>query len=122
MQDYIEKGYARKLTNEEANEKNPKIRLLPHFGVKNPNKDKLRIVFDAASPSPMDRKSLNDFLLPGPDFYNSLAGVLCKFRQKEIAICADIKEMFPQIKIRPEDCKAQRFLGWREAASPTPMK
>lgn len=42
----------------------------------------------------------------------SLPAVLFAFRQKSVAICGDIEEMFHQIFIRPEDHNVQRFL-WR---------
>ena len=94
IEDYINKGYAYKLSNEEANQVNDKVFYLPHFGVHNPNKpNKMRIVFDAAAKC--HGSSLNDHLLTGPDLFNSLPGILFKFRQQKVAVCADIREMFP---------------------------
>nr|AAQ09229.1 polyprotein [Antheraea mylitta] len=83
---------------------------LPHFAVVHPMKKKIRIVFDAASR--YEGKSLNDALLPGPDLLQSLFGVLLRFRQGPVAVVADIKEMFLQIKIREQDRDSLRFL-WR---------
>ena len=92
-------------------ESQKKTWFLPHFAVQNPNKPgKIRVVFNAAAKS--HGVSLNDHLLKGPDLYNTLVGVLCKFRERAIGFGGDIKEMFLQIAIRPEDCNAQRFL-WR---------
>nr|XP_034836281.1 uncharacterized protein LOC117992679 [Maniola hyperantus] len=87
---------------------------LPHFGVDNPNKKKLRVVFDAAAPS--EGKNLNSYLLQGPDLLESLLGIMFKFREGPIALMGDIKDMFLCIKIRKEDQKALRFL-WRDDAS-----
>jgi len=65
IEDYVEKGYARKLTPEEASAPSPKQWLLPHHPVRNPNKpEKVRIVMDAAAKC--DRVSLNDKFTPGP--------------------------------------------------------
>ena len=89
IDNYIQKGYVRKLDEEEANFENSKTWYLPHFGVTNPNKPgKFRLVFDAAAKS--NGVSLNDALLVGPDLLNSLIGVLLKFRQYKVAFSADI--------------------------------
>ena len=108
MQEYIDKSYARKLSEEEVDQP---ARLLPHFAVRNPNKKKIRIVFDCAAKS--QNKSLNDNLLKGPDMYNNLISILWKFRHHKIAFTGDIKEMFLQIKISDEDQPTQR-LFWRK--------
>lgn len=109
--DQEKKGYIRKLTSEEAAVHTARTWYLPHFGTANPNKPtKLRIVFDAAAKS--HGVSLNDHLLTGPDLYNSLLYILLNFRIKKYAFTADIREMFLQVRIRPEDCHAQRLL-WR---------
>lgn len=87
-----------------------KVWHLPHFVIVNPNKKKLRIVFDASAKS--NGLSLNDFLVTGPDLYNSLQTILLNFRIKRITFTSDIKDMFLQVGVRPEDRRAQRFL-WR---------
>ncbi|XP_052751531.1 uncharacterized protein LOC128200852 [Galleria mellonella] len=85
---------------------------LPHFGVTHPHKSgKLRIVHDAAAK--FQGVSLNSLLLPGPDLLQPLLGILMRFREGPIALTADIREMFPQVKIREQDRDAQRFL-WRD--------
>lgn len=50
IEDYVDKGYARKLTRGEASAPTPKQWFLPHHPVRNPSKpDKVRIVMDAAA-------------------------------------------------------------------------
>ncbi|XP_075167473.1 uncharacterized protein LOC142239564 [Haematobia irritans] len=108
----ILKGYARKLTKEESEKHNDKTWYLPIFIVKNPNKpDKVRLVWDAASKS--NGVSLNDFIMPGPDFLKPLVEILLKFRMDRVAICGDISEMFHRVNVRENDMHAQRFL-WYE--------
>ncbi|XP_054277733.1 uncharacterized protein LOC128996429 [Macrosteles quadrilineatus] len=110
--DYEEKGYIRKLRDDEATVINDRTYYLPHFGAINPNKpDKLRLVFDAAAKA--NGVSFNDGLLSGPDLLNPLPAVLLKFRLRKFAIAGDIQEMFHQVRIRKEDVDSQRFL-WRE--------
>ncbi|CAG9813428.1 unnamed protein product [Phaedon cochleariae] len=112
INNYLEKGYIRKLSREEAAVENSRTWYLPHFGVVNPNKPKkFRLVFDAAARS--HGTSLNENLLQGPDFLNFLPGVLMRFRRFEFAFCGDIAEMFHQVKIRADDRCSQRFL-WRD--------
>ena len=56
--------------------------------------------------------SLNDQLLPGPTLSPSLIGVLLCFRQHPVAVSGDIKGMFYQVRLLPEDTPLLRFL-WR---------
>ncbi|XP_036322393.1 uncharacterized protein LOC118736407 [Rhagoletis pomonella] len=109
---YVSKEYARKLRPEEAAAFTKKTWYLPHFGVVNLNKPaKLRLVFDAAAET--HGVSLNSLLLKGPQDYRALPTILFHFREGAVAVCGDIKEMFHQIVIRPDDRCAQRFL-WRD--------
>lgn len=105
MNTLIAQGYVRKIIETEDQPK--RTWYLPHFGVTNINKpNKLRIVFDAAAK--WQGTSLNDCLLPGPDLLMPLVAILMCFRQKPVAFAGDIKDMFLQIKIRPEDQQCQR--------------
>lgn len=116
--DYIEKGYARKLSHAEAATTNDKTWYLPHLAVFNPNKPgKVRVVFDCSARS--NGMSLNDYLYKGPDMYSSIPKILMKFRLGKIGFGGDIKEMFLQIRIRADDQNAQRFL-WRGAVRDRP--
>ena len=108
MERFINSGYAQKI-NDNINQS--RIWYLPHFGVLNENKPgKIRLVFDAAAKS--SGISLNDQLETGPDLLNALTDVLIKFRQHEVALKADIKDMYLRINVRVEDRGAQRFF-WR---------
>lgn len=79
IKDYIAKGYAYRLSPEEAQQRTAKTMYIPHFGVKNPNKPGLRLVFDAAAE--VNCISLNKTLLRGPDLNKPLLAILYKFRQ-----------------------------------------
>ena len=45
--------------------------------------------------------SLNNCLMQGPDFVNSLITVLTRFPKDEIAIVLDVTAMFYQVSVRP---------------------
>ena len=66
MKNVIQKGYARKVTEEEAVRRSQRTWYLPHRSVFHPQKQgKICVVFDAASLH--DGVSLNNQLLQGPD-------------------------------------------------------
>lgn len=114
IKEYVEKGYARRMTEDEVQTNSNKTFYIPHFPVKNPNKQGIRLVFAAAAL--VKNKSLNEHLLPGPDINQPLISILFKFRQAPIAVCGDLREMFHQVIIRKEDQDCQRFL-WRDSQS-----
>jgi hypothetical protein len=111
MQDLLRKGYASKTSEEERNRQSNTTWYLPHHPVFHPQKpDKVCVVFDCAAECV--GTSLNKELLHGPELTNSLVGVLTRFRQGPVAMMADVEAMFHQVRVRPEDCDALRFL-WR---------
>lgn len=113
----FQQGYARELKENEISAS--RVWYLCHFGVQNPNKPgKLRLVFDGAGK--VNNLCLNDFLLTGPDLYNSLLGIMLRFRENKYALIGDIKDMFLRIKIRPEDQNLLRFL-WQPSVD-APLK
>ncbi|KAK7933271.1 hypothetical protein WMY93_004167 [Mugilogobius chulae] len=59
-----------------------------------------------------NRVNLNEWLLPGPTLSPSLVGVLLRFREHNVAISGDIKGMFHQVCLLPEDKPLMRFI-WR---------
>ena len=74
IQDDIEKGYVRKISEEEVCTDSKVTWYLPHRFVINPRKpDRLRRVYDASAK--IRGQSLNDKMCTGPD-YLSLFGVL----------------------------------------------
>ncbi|XP_050093839.1 uncharacterized protein LOC126576575 [Anopheles aquasalis] len=106
FQEYVEKGYIRKLTPSELLRED--VFYVPHFIVEG---KKPRIVFDAAAQ--VRGVSLNSQLLPGPDNLTPLFGVLVRCREQRIAVAGDIQEMFHRVKLRESDQHFQRVL-WRD--------
>ncbi|XP_055602322.1 uncharacterized protein LOC129751072 isoform X2 [Uranotaenia lowii] len=120
IENYLRKGYAHKITEAELTETDPKqVWYLPLGIVRNPKKPKkIRLIWDAAAKS--NGVSLNDMLMKGPDMLASLSTILLRFREKNVAVCGDIREMFHQVNIRAEDRQAQRFL-FREKPDQPPQ-
>ena len=81
---------------------------LPHFAVRHPTKDSLRIVFDCASK--YRGTSLNDTLLQGPDLTTPLVDVLLRFRHNPCAFTGDIEAMFLQVSVPESQRDYLKFL------------
>ena len=98
---YIKKGYAKKLSKEEACKVSEKTWYLPHHPVFNKNKpEKFQILFDVAAE--YNGNSLNKALLTGPDLLNSLVGALLLFHNYRGAFSADIEAMYHQVQVNPD--------------------
>ncbi|MBM6549406.1 hypothetical protein, partial [Streptococcus dysgalactiae] len=109
IQSHIKRGYVSKVntTKEEVVGR----WYLPHHPVLNINKPgKVRVVFDCAAE--FRGTSLNKVLLQGPNINNSLLGVLLRFRKHEVAVSADVEEMFLQVRVPITDRRALSFLWW----------
>ena len=107
----LENEFVEIVPADEIKVNNGKINYLSHHGVRKPSKpEKLRPVFNAAGK--FQGKSLNDRFHQGPDLLNKLISVLLRFRQHEIAIVGDIKAMYHQVALPPEDYDCFRFL-WK---------
>lgn len=83
---------------------------LPHHGVYHAKKpDSIRVVFDCSAR--FRGTSLNDQLLQGPYFTNSLIGVLTRFREEQAAFMADVESMFYQVRV-PQEHKIFLHFLW----------
>lgn len=54
--------------------------------------------------------NLNNFLLPGPTLGAPLLGILLWFREHAVSISGDIKGIFHQVRLLPEDRLLLRFV------------
>ncbi len=108
IQKLIDAGYVKKLSSSEVKDV-PEAWYIPHHIVHHNSKD--RIVFDCSFS--YRNQCLNSQLLPGPILGPSLLGVLLRFRQHRTAISGDIKSMFHQVRLLPQDKPLLRFL-WRD--------
>ena len=119
MNTYIDSGFAVKVDVADEAESNIPKNYLPHHGVLHPQKKKLRVVFDCSAK--YKGLSLNDVLLQGPDYLNSLVGVLLRFRQGKVAIASDVEAMFHQVRVEGCDQNALRFLWFQNGDMSKPV-
>lgn len=98
--------------------KNPslfdKVYFIPHHGVikTSSSTTKLRVVFDASMASDNGR-SLNNILYAGPKLQHNISDIILRFRIHEIVFICDIKQMYRQVVIHPDDRKFQHIF-WRD--------
>ncbi|VDP73393.1 unnamed protein product [Schistosoma mattheei] len=92
MNKHLSKGYITE-ASKEGFDRDAACWYIPHHPVINPKKPgKLRIAFYCAAVC--QGCSHNDQLLRGPNTVNSLIGVLLRFRLDNVALAANIEEMF----------------------------
>ena len=120
MDNVLQKGYAEKVPQAQAQRNDGHVWYIPHHGVYHKRKRKLRVVFDCSST--YQAKSLNSELLQGPDLTNSLLGVLLRFRQERFAVMADIEAMYYQVQVQQNHRDFLRFLWWPEGDISRPLE
>ena len=110
VEKYRTEGCSRQVPDEEVAKLNP-IWYLPHHAVWHPRKpEEPRVVFDCASKS--GGTSLNERLLRGPENTSTLIGMIFRFRIDDVAVIVDIKRMFHQVFVAPQDRGAFCYLWW----------
>jgi hypothetical protein len=114
----IEKGYIRKVPAEELDQPGW---YLPHFGVVREDRatTKVRVVYDGAAV--YGGKNLNDEMWSGPKLQLDVLDILVSFRRGTVALVGDIREMFSQVTLAPEDRRFHRML-WRGLDPSSPIE
>ena len=105
----VDDGYAVPVSDEDGG---VPVWYLPHHGVMEHDKGKLRVVFDCAARS--RGVCLNDLLKRGPTLTNSLLGVLCRFREGRVAFTCDVQSMFHRVHVPDSDTNLLRFLWFKD--------
>ena len=115
MAKVLENGHAVPVPYQEISSREDlgQVWYLPHFGVYHPMKpDQIRVVFDSSAE--YQGTSLNRELLTGPDFMNSLVGVLIRFRREDVTAMCDVEQMFHSFHVAPKDLDFLRFLWFKD--------
>ena len=111
VQKYLDQGYASRVPDPASARY-----FLAHHGVYKGKK--LRVVYDAAAA--FKGKCLNDAIISGPALQPSLAAVITRFREGEIAWASDIEAMFSRFRLSSEDRNYFCFL-WKEKDAAEPI-
>ena len=113
IQEMTEMGFAKKLEKDEMTRYKGPVHYISHHAVIRPDNKStpLRIVFNSSAI--YKGHCLNEYWKKGPDLLNNLSGVLLRFREHSVAICADISKMYHRILIPDRDQHVHRFL-WRD--------
>lgn len=108
IRDYLSSGYVAPVQKEDE-ELNGYV--IPHHGVIRSDKvtTKLRVVLDASARTDKGL-SLNQMLHAGPNLQGDIFRILLNFRLLPVAFCADVKQMYLQIKMAPSDFKYLRMI------------
>lgn len=93
--------------------------FLPHHAVLKSPDSKIRVVFDGSAVT-SSGVSLNQCLHAGPKLHKDISDIITNFRKHEVVFVADIRMMFRQTVIHPDDRRFQLVL-WRETPN-EPMK
>lgn len=86
--------------------------FLPHHAVLKTPEGKIRVVFDGSAPT-SNGVSLNQCLHSGPKLNRDITDILTDFRRHQVVFVADVRMMFRQTEIHPDDRRFQLIL-WRE--------
>ena len=103
IQDMLDRGVARKLTQEELDRYSGPVHYLSHHDVLrvDSNSTPCRIVFNPSAN--FKGHILNEYWAKGPDMLINLLGLLLRFREGLFTLVGDIQKMYHSIKIEGID-------------------
>ena len=109
IKEQLEKGIIEPVIELERAEK---IHYIPHHAVvrRDAKTTKVRVVYDASCKESPKGASLNDCLHIGPKLAQLLFHILLRFREKRIALVADIEKAFLSVEVDALDRDCLRFL------------
>uniref|UniRef100_A0A8D9E595 Integrase catalytic domain-containing protein n=1 Tax=Cacopsylla melanoneura TaxID=428564 RepID=A0A8D9E595_9HEMI len=107
FEDYVTQGHMQKCNTSSSY-------IIPHHAVLKTTSSttKVRAVFNASASS-STQTSLNDFLMKGPKLQKDICNIILSYRSHAVVLCADIKQMYRQILLDPNDRKFQHIF-WRQ--------
>ncbi|XP_072403133.1 uncharacterized protein [Diabrotica undecimpunctata] len=114
IHEYIALGHCRYVPLSTRNIHSDLKYFIPHHCVlKDSVTNKLRVVFDGSMKT-TSNLSLNDIMLPGYTVQRELFDILINFRLFKYCIVADLRHMYRQIRVNPEQVFLLNIL-WRDS-------
>lgn len=115
MENYEQANHMQEIPTNEIETYTNGVFYLPHHSVikETSTTTKLRVVFDGSAKSNTGI-SINNILITGPTLQDKLTDTLLRWRSNRIAICGDIKQMYRQVAVHPDDQDYQRIV-WRRS-------
>ena len=112
IEDMLQRGVARKLTEYELKAYAGPVFYVSHHDVMKPESisTPCRIVFNSSAK--FLNHTLNDYWVKGPDLLNNMLGILLRFRENKVAVAGDVRKMYHSVNISEVDQHTHRFL-WR---------
>ena len=113
LEEYVQPGHMKPLGAAEVKRNCPNF-YMPHHGVvkETSSTPKLRVVLNGSEKS-SNGVSLNDILMTGPKVQDDLFDIVQRFRLHRIVMSSDVKELYRQVWVYPDDRYLQRIL-WRK--------
>lgn len=117
INEYVELGHGHYIDMSTYDLNSQPVYFLPHHAVYNENSSttRTRVVYDGSMKT-NKRISLNDIMLNGPVVQNNLFDIMLLYRFGDYTFTADIKRMFRNILVNPEQTTLQNIL-WRDDPS-----
>lgn len=113
MNEMIELGHMKEATD--PPQSGEMVYYIPHHGIM--SSKRFRVVFDASCVTKLGI-SLNTAQFIGPRLQRDLSEILMRFRRHKYAVSADIKKMFRQVQLVPEQWNLQRIFWRKERHQP----
>ncbi|CAG9136698.1 unnamed protein product [Plutella xylostella] len=115
IDEYIDLGHASSVDISQYDLNKDPIYFIPHHAVLKPDavSTKLRVVMDAGMKG-SNKMSLNDLMLTGPVIQADMFDILLRFRVHKYFFLCDIRRMYRNILITPEQRSLQNIL-WRDS-------
>lgn len=113
MREYLNLGHM-SVSNFDVNSGEEHNYVPHHVIFKNPNDPKIRVVFNGGSKTSTG-VSLNECLHSGPKLQRDITLIILNFRRHHTVLVTDVRMMFRQTFISPEDRKYQ-LIFWRETS------